>query len=517
MDIDINERFQPLQAQRMKQLKSAPIEDGKTLSLPLVDIEAYSGNPRLYVNPKYAEIKESIRRIGVQHRIIVTRRPNQEKYVIRQGGNTRLQCLRELYEETGDARFASAPCIYKHWTEEIDLLLGHMVENDHRGNLNWHERAHMICELKKVLEQSQNRQLSSRQFKKEAAQHGITVYQEKLHLQQYTLKRLAGPFASALAMGMGRTKVMQLHRAEQALRKLWNESSLPDDHFDAMISHQFKAMEGTPDLYQLAEKVGWRFHSQVEEFHIDEFSQVLLEYVNGQTRQMPKFTEFLYSLNPAEETFGESNDLPADWTEKEDKNEPDQSGDFIETERPADAKSESEQESGPQLYPSVLRKRIIEAREKIHGRAHAVAKWADCGDCVTQINYGYGFLVLHLPKRLESWQTASQQHRDQTWWLLFELSLTHVAIQTIPEETLLLARAENSDLLPFFESGSLDDLFDLTKSAEVETPSPLNTVRGMLLIPEKYLIRNWNHFLSYYRRLQHLSDREKYNIWTKEE
>ena len=88
--------------QRMTQLKSTSVTNDTTLELPLDEIETYVANPRPYANPIYLEIKESIRRIGVQHRIIVTRRPKQEKYVIHQGGNTRLQCLRELYEETGE-------------------------------------------------------------------------------------------------------------------------------------------------------------------------------------------------------------------------------------------------------------------------------------------------------------------------------------------------------------------------------------------------------------------------------
>ena len=181
---DLSKRLRGIEASVPIKLKTAPITDNQSLSLPIDVIELYGANPRLYANPKYDEIKDSIRRVGVQHRIIVTRRPGEDKYVIRQGGNTRLQCLRELYTETQDARFSQAPCIYKNWTSEIDLLLGHIIENDQRGGLNWHERAHMNCELKKALEQKDNLELGSRQFQKLASQHGITVYRQQLHLQQ---------------------------------------------------------------------------------------------------------------------------------------------------------------------------------------------------------------------------------------------------------------------------------------------------------------------------------------------
>ena len=498
--------------QRMTQLKSTSIANDTTLELSLDEIETYVANPRLYANPKYLEIKESIRRIGVQHRIIVTRRPKQEKYVIRQGGNTRLQCLRELYEETGEARFAKAPCIYKNWTEEIDLLLGHMVENDHRGNLNWHERAHMTCALKKVLEQNQNRKLSSRQFQELAAGHGITVYRERLHLQLYTLKRLAGPFAAALAKGMGRTKVLQLYRSEQALRKLWNEASFAEEEFEAMIGEQFMKMEGTFDAYQLFEKFGQIFYSHTNDFCIDEFSRRLIDYSSGHGRDMPAFEDFLYR-SPSAGSFDESYEVGDSETDGMDESS--EQDDELHDAGQNDTSAEAEQPQAP-LHPSVVRRRVIEARSKIHHCAELVANWASCGECVRQVSYGYGYLVTHLPQPLQKWQLEMQPERDQAWWLLLELSQTHAAIHS-KRNTMLLARAHNSDLLPFFQSGKMDDLLKVSQAAGVKTPSPLDTAREMLTTPEKFLYRNWQHMLNDYRRLSHLVDREKYDIWKEEE
>lgn len=509
MEFDINQRFREMQPQSMKQLKSEPIEDNKALDLPLDEIETYSDNPRLYENPRFTEIKESIRQIGVQHRIIVTRRPEQKAFVIRQGGNTRLQCLRELYKETGEARFSKAPCIYRNWTEEIDLLLGHMVENDQRGSLNWHERSHMNCTLKKVLEQKLDRDLSSRHFVKLAAQHGITVYYTQLHLQQYTIQRLAQPFKESLALGMGRTKVLQLYRSEQALRKLWHESSLPDEEFDGMIDEQFLKMEGTPDVYELMENVGQIFCAETDEFCIDEFSRKLIDYSSTHGLDMPAFDDFVYS-SPSADSFGESNDF--DDSESDEMDEPPE---MDEVEK-LDTAAETKQPAAP-LPASVMRRRVIDARAKIHHCAELVANWADCGEeCVKQVPYGYGFLVTHLPKQLKNWQIAKQPQRDQAWWLLLELSQTHSAIHS-KRNTLLLARAYNSDLLPFFQSGKLDDLLQLSQSAGVKTPTPLNTARELLITPEKFLYRNLRHMLNAYRRLAHLVDREKYDIWTKEE
>ena len=276
-----------------------------------------------------------------------------------------------------------------------------------------------------------------------------------------------------------------------------------------MIDEQFRKMEGTPDVYELMENIGQIFCAETDEFCIDEFSRKLIDYSSTHGLDMPAFDDFLYKP-PSADSFGESNDF--DDSESDEIDEPPE---MDEVEK-LDTAAETKQPAGP-LPASVMRRRVIDARTKIHHCAELVANWADCGEeCVKQVPYGYGFLVTHLPKQLKNWQIAKQPQRDQTWWLLLELSQTHSAIHS-KRNTLLLARAYNSDLLPFFQSGKLDDLLQLSQSAGVKTPTPLNTARELLITPEKFLYRNMRHMLNAYRRLAHLVDREKYDIWTKEE
>ena len=86
---------------------------GMFLNLSVNDIDFFDKNPRRQHDEElYGQIKASIRASGVQHPVHVTRRPDSSKYILAQGGNTRLKIVKELYEETGDARFASIPCIY---------------------------------------------------------------------------------------------------------------------------------------------------------------------------------------------------------------------------------------------------------------------------------------------------------------------------------------------------------------------------------------------------------------------
>ncbi|HFC1247013.1 TPA: ParB N-terminal domain-containing protein [Neisseria gonorrhoeae] len=79
---------------------------GMLMSLPISEIDFFDKNPRrLHDVSSYAAIKESIRSSGIQQPVHVTQRPGESKYVLAQGGNTRLKILCELLEETGDNRF----------------------------------------------------------------------------------------------------------------------------------------------------------------------------------------------------------------------------------------------------------------------------------------------------------------------------------------------------------------------------------------------------------------------------
>ena len=101
-------------------------------------------SPRTTRNPKYDELKESIRHRGLDTPPPVTRRPGEDKYRIRNGGNTRLEILNELYKETGDERYFRFNCLFRPWDQqrgEIIALTGHLAENDLKGDLKFIERA----------------------------------------------------------------------------------------------------------------------------------------------------------------------------------------------------------------------------------------------------------------------------------------------------------------------------------------------------------------------------------------
>ncbi len=69
----------------------------------LEQLRPYDLNPRLMRNPNYDDIKASIRQRGLDTPPPITRRPDQDYYIIANGGNTRLSILNELWRETHES------------------------------------------------------------------------------------------------------------------------------------------------------------------------------------------------------------------------------------------------------------------------------------------------------------------------------------------------------------------------------------------------------------------------------
>lgn len=111
-----------------------PIAD-TPMVITLDKLRPYEHNPRINRNPLFDEIKASIKNRGLEAPPPITRRPGEEFYIIRNGGNTRLAILNELWTETRDEQFLRIQCLFRPWPKRGDIvaLTGHLAENDMHG------------------------------------------------------------------------------------------------------------------------------------------------------------------------------------------------------------------------------------------------------------------------------------------------------------------------------------------------------------------------------------------------
>ena len=140
--------------------------NGMMMNLTIEQVFTYDKNPRREINSEYEQIKTSIAQRGMDQVLSVTRRPTDpaNQFMIIHGGNTRLQILKELYEETKDTQFKNLQCRYVVWESESDALIGHLIENDARGDYSFIDRALGILNAKQELEKETGTALSSQKL-----------------------------------------------------------------------------------------------------------------------------------------------------------------------------------------------------------------------------------------------------------------------------------------------------------------------------------------------------------------
>ncbi|MDX1725917.1 MAG: transcriptional regulator [Pseudomonas sp.] len=242
--------FQPLSpaAQRF----SDPIAD-TPMVLTLDDILPYDSNPRTTRNPKYAEIKESIRQRGLDASPPVTRRPGEDKYRIRNGGNTRLAILNELYRETGDEKYFRFNCLFRPWDQargEIIALTGHLAENDLQGQLMFIERAVGIDKAKALYEEEAGKPISQSELARRLSADGYPVSQPHISKMQDTIRHLLPAIPGVLYSGLGVDRISKLLSLRKTALQCWERHNKDESiEFEMLFQDVLAQFEGDAEEF----------------------------------------------------------------------------------------------------------------------------------------------------------------------------------------------------------------------------------------------------------------------------
>lgn len=146
--------------------------DGSLSILRIDDIEPYDHNPRHSPNPRYSDLKESIRAQGITNPITVTRRPGEAKYFPFGGGNTRLQIAKELYAE-GDKRFATLQVLIKAFPGDAKVIAAHLAENANRGETTFWDNAQGVVAFKNEWEAENEEPIAGAELHEQLRAAGI--------------------------------------------------------------------------------------------------------------------------------------------------------------------------------------------------------------------------------------------------------------------------------------------------------------------------------------------------------
>ncbi|HDC1597122.1 TPA: ParB family protein [Salmonella enterica] len=214
--------------QGAKEPSSAPaVPVLPTSEMPMVltldEVAPNPDNPRTTRNPKYDEIKESIRTRGLDTVPKVTKNPDipGSPYIFSDGGNTRYAILRELYEETQDASFYRIHVLFKPWPGRLMCLLGHLAENDVRGDLTFIDKALGIKKARAIHEETLGRAVSLRELSDLLGQQGYPIHNSLISRMEHTVEYLYPHIPLLLASGFGYPQITQLLSLRTCIEKVW--------------------------------------------------------------------------------------------------------------------------------------------------------------------------------------------------------------------------------------------------------------------------------------------------------
>jgi ParB family protein of integrating conjugative element (PFGI_1 class) len=230
-----------------RDLAVEPVGD-TPMVVSLEQLRPYELNPRVVRNPLYDDIKASIRERGLDQPPAITRRPNEAHFIIRNGGNTRLSILGELWQETREERFFRIHCLFRPWQSESHALLGHLAESDLHGQLTFIERALAVANLQGMFQYADS-PLTQRELATRLSEGGYPISQSHISRMFDALEHLLPVIPQVLYAGLGKPTIERLISLRRRAESIWNRYFGVPEQFPLLWFDVLSAFDGEkPEL-----------------------------------------------------------------------------------------------------------------------------------------------------------------------------------------------------------------------------------------------------------------------------
>lgn len=241
----------PVQAAELSPAVVQPVSE-MAMVLTLDQLRPNPDNPRKGRNPRFEEIKASVRARGLDSIPKVTRDPDgDDVYIFSDGGNTRYQILCELWQETGDERFYRVHTIFKPRPGRLKCLVGHLAENEVRGDLTYIDKAFGIHNARAIQEEQLGRAVTLRELSELLNAEGYPIDNSSISRMEDTIKYLWPCFPTLLESGLARLQVLPLLRVRSQAGKVWAQfahESSPQLSFEQVFEDSCRGFDD-PDSY----------------------------------------------------------------------------------------------------------------------------------------------------------------------------------------------------------------------------------------------------------------------------
>ncbi|MHC8349813.1 ParB family protein [Pseudomonas sp. RT4P38] len=277
-------------------VRSAPAVEA--LCDPIIDtpmvmtldrLKPYDLDPRVTRNPRYDEIKASIRHRGLEAPPAITRRPGEPHFRIRNGGNTRLSILKELWSETKDENFFRISCLFRPWPQrgEIVALTGHLAENELRGGLTFIERALGVEKAGELYELECGLPLSQSELSRRLSADGYPIQQSHISRMRDAVQFLLPAIPNVLYGGLGRHQVERLAVMRRSGERIWEEHAhgkVMGIDFPTLFQEALVMFDGEAAAFSLP-RVQDELIGQMAQWLGVDYDTLTLEWETGERRQ----------------------------------------------------------------------------------------------------------------------------------------------------------------------------------------------------------------------------------------
>ncbi|EPM1538130.1 ParB family protein [Serratia ureilytica] len=235
-------------------LAETPVSE-MPLVLTLDEVNPNSDNPRTSRNPRYEEIKASILARGLDTVPKVTRDPERPElgYFFSDGGNTRYAILSELWQETGEERFYRFSCVFKPWPGRLSCVIGHLAENEVRGDLSFIEKAFGIRQARALYEAELGKAVSLRELSALLTAQGYPIHNSSISRMEDAVQYLYPYMPHLLETGLGRPQILQLLAMRSHAETTWQKHCItqePKQPFDTVFGDVCSHFD-SPEDYSL--------------------------------------------------------------------------------------------------------------------------------------------------------------------------------------------------------------------------------------------------------------------------
>lgn len=265
-----------------------PIAD-TPMVVTLDQLRPYDLNPRVTRNPRHDDIKASIRERGLDAPPAITRRPGESHFIIRNGGNTRLAILGELWAEIRDEKFFRIPCLFRPWPArgEIVALTGHLAENELHGGLSFIERALGVEKARELYEHEIGESLTQTELARRLTADGYPVTQPHISRMQDAVRYLLPAIPSILYAGLGRPQIERLTALRKAASRSWErhaQHKQPAADFSTLFQEVLAIFDGESAAFSV-QRVQDELVGQMAGLLSADYDGLALEMIDGEDRQ----------------------------------------------------------------------------------------------------------------------------------------------------------------------------------------------------------------------------------------